>query len=329
MIFLFRTCPGFKGKLFDRVCALATAIWEQYYGRHSPTNTGALPEYKWASERDGDDEELEIDRMQRPLREDHAAADGDAIKLVKPQRFSWEESFKKLLRVAYNYHVPTFQDPLPLSEYYTIRYDDKEVDFLHPFTGKVAYHLFSIVSTNSAYQVSTIMMFSKLRNYADHNEALWQQDEYIHWADLFYLLYTDAHRQCSSFLPQSFPDPKGAVNYALFSRWEDAPTAANFMDIGDNEVESQGSNPGAQYHAVNEMMDSAARHSVDNLGCVNIVNTVDNASDQDDDEAVVVLARKRIIERESGLKAARTAKRMAASERQELDELKKKIGVKK
>jgi hypothetical protein len=135
---LYRACPKFKAKLNDRVIAEERAIWEQFYGRSSPTNTGGMPTFQWVSEADGDAEMLEDERMQRPLREDFASAEGsDNTHLVKPQRTLWHERFIYLFKIAYGKEVPSTDFPLKTSEYYAIRLEEEEVYFKHPFTGEV------------------------------------------------------------------------------------------------------------------------------------------------------------------------------------------------
>ena len=97
-----------------------------------------MPTFQWVSEADGDAEMLEDERMQRPLREDFASAEGsDNTHRVKPQRTLWHERFIYLFKIAYGKEVPSTDFPLKTSEYYAIRLEEEEVYFKHPFTGEV------------------------------------------------------------------------------------------------------------------------------------------------------------------------------------------------
>lgn len=92
--------------------------------------------FQWVSESNDYADMLEVERMQRPLHEEYTGVDSSSnTHLVKPRRSSWEEKFISLFKIVYE--IPSNDFPLSSCEYYAIRFDAREVDFKHPFTGEV------------------------------------------------------------------------------------------------------------------------------------------------------------------------------------------------
>lgn len=180
------------------------------------------------------------------------------------------------------------------------------------------------------------MPFSKLKNYANPDSvSWWLREENIYMADLFHLLYTDAHAKSSSFLPQNFPCPEGDVNHALFSRWTDGPSSlthaeptssadSDYMD--DDGCESQGDT--AFYHCVDQERDKAARMSVDGVGFVNVANialAAEEAAENEEDTPVIQIATERVRKRRKSADDSRPRlyddELMTRGQREDLDNL--------